>query len=919
MLTDDSLDVISSEDMNILFLACLLHDSGLHITEDMFLRLTDHSNNGIAIASFDSKSWPELWTEFIAEARRFSAKKLISLFGDKEPIREPPRHALEMTQRDRLLVGEFLRRHHPRFAHEFAIGIIPDANGTRFRLGDFDPAIQDIAGLTARSHGIDLRDSLDYIQSRYDLRDYNRIHIVFLMALLRIADYLQIQSARAPELFGRLHNIRSPFSLGEWRLHQCIENITTSSLDPEAIFIAASPRSVHEYLKFQKWFKGLQRELDISWAIFGEVYGRFTREALNKLKLSIRRLRSNIEDRVTLQKRVPFVPDAISFSVADAELLKLLMQPLYGDNPVYGIRELTQNAADSVRELRQLISEGLTVESPRLATNADIELTVAADPEPSVVIKDSGTGMTLEVLKNFFLRAGASFRNSDLWKRQFEDESGRSKVARAGRFGVGALSAFLIGDRIDVYTRHFSEKSGVGLRFSATIDDDEIEITQMRGPIGTQIEIASNQEQIRKIARYFGKPRGAPFFFNSTDLTLRISVDDSLTSATTFQAEWERERAITIDEAIELPPRWISTTNAQYDRVEWDRTKHTINWGEATGYLFCNGILVGDLARPQTDLIVRSPISQIGNTWRVTAPTVSIMDNDGILPLDLARKSFVRYDKELGECIVKSMWTELISSFFYSRHSSASELVNFWRRGDFLFSSSWVPIIFGKTGWTFLDEIRLHALNPKRLIVLPPNEEAIDDIFKHNFISDKTFLLMKGHGYSASRTDTLYKIREPRYYILPNFQEDSLKRKQYFSNIYSVYDKETLEGAINLKKAPKYLRSSIFDESRVFKVGNRAVAIVSTSSLLNGKEMLEFTKFVSDRYSKYPAQIAQDLSLASEYSNPDPKKTALSEVWDNSFVADLIPYDPKARAAILKADAPIRAFEKRQTVEKPTS
>ena len=573
VLANDAIEIISSDDLCILALACMIHDSGLHVTEDVFLALTDQRNKTIGVNNFDSKSWPDLWAEFVAESKRFSAKKLVSLFGDSEPVREPPRSAIDMTQRDRLLIGEFLRRHHPRFAHEFATGAVPDAHGGRIQFGNLDVVIQDLAGLIARSHGIELRDSFHYIQSRYDLRDYNRVHIIFLMVLLRIADYLQIQSARAPELFGKLHNIRSPFSLGEWRLHQCIENITTSSLDPEAIFVAANPKSVHDYLKFEKWFNGLQHELDISWAILGEVYGRFTREALNKLQLNVRRLRSNIEDRSALQSRVPFVPDAIKFSVAEPELLKLLMQPLYGDNPLYGIRELTQNAADSVREIQHLISAGTVISSDRLATHADVELFVESSPIPHVIITDRGTGMTLSVLKEFFLRAGASFRNSDLWKRQFEDATGASKVARAGRFGVGVLSAFLIGEKIEVYTRHFSDKSGFGLRFSATIDDEEIEIKRENGPIGTKIEIISDPLRIEKITRYFAKPRTTPLYFNSSDLTFGLTIE-APPPPKEERTDHEKADDIAKEKALELVPDWITVAGTKYDRVAWDRKRH---------------------------------------------------------------------------------------------------------------------------------------------------------------------------------------------------------------------------------------------------------------------------------------------------------------------------------------------------------
>lgn len=299
-----------------------------------------------------------------------------------------------MTQRDRLLVGDFLRRHHPRYAHDFAKHAVFDSAGNPFKLEGLDEKTRDLAGLIARSHGLELRSLFSYITVNYDLRDYNRVHIVFLMVLLRIADYMQIQSARAPLLFGKLHKIRSPFSLGEWRVHQCITNVNAPSFDPEAISVSAEPKSVHDYLRFEEWIDGLQSELDTSWAILGEVYGRFTQEALDKLQMRVRRLRSNVEDKAAFQKRVDFVPERIQFSVSEPELLKLLMEPLYGDNPLYGLRELTQNAADSVKEFHHLKSEPPKA-SNDLPLSGDIEIELLEEPDWCFIIADRGTGMTL--------------------------------------------------------------------------------------------------------------------------------------------------------------------------------------------------------------------------------------------------------------------------------------------------------------------------------------------------------------------------------------------------------------------------------------------------------------------------------------------------------------------------------------------
>jgi hypothetical protein len=913
VIGNEALEIISSDDLNVLILACMLHDSGLHITEDMFIELTNRENNTVAIGAFDSQSWPELWSEFVAEAKRFSAKKLVSLFGDNEPIREPPRRPIEMTARDRLLIGEFLRRHHPRFSHEFAIGVVPDAKGNRFEFKSLEPAVRDMTGLIARSHGIELRRTFDFIQHRYDLRDYNRVHLIFLMTLLRIADFLQIQSARAPELFGTLHNIKSPFSLGEWRLHQCIENITTSSLDPEAIFVAANPRSVHEFLKFEKWSKGLQSELDTSWAILGEVYGRFTREALNKLQLNIRRVRTNIEDRPLLQKRVSFVPDSIKFSVAEPELLKLLIAPLYGDDPLYGIRELTQNAADSVREMRHLVASGGKLSNDHLAKEADIELHVGMHPSPHVTITDRGAGMTLEVLKNFFLRAGASFRNSDLWKRQFEDAEGASKIARAGRFGVGALSAFLIGERIEVYTRHFSEPSGDGLIFSATIDEDEIEISKEKGAIGTRIKVISDQERIGKIARYFRATKTLPSFFESEDLTLTVTIDvakvpkeenDRLTDA-------ERQAAAS---ALGLEPNWISIADTKYDRIRWDRTTH--RWERESGhpefqsgYLFCNDLLVGDLRNPPTGFVVST--TAIGDAWQIVPPTISITDNNGALPLDLARRRFARHDPVLADKVLHSMWSEFIASFFYSTKSRPSEISEGWMNGDFLFRSNWVPIIFGKAGFTFLDEMQLHRLAPKDLIVLRYDKQRLDHLLQDPFLDEGTFVISRRFFWSQSRSDILMTVSGSSYRsVLPDFHQQYGGSNRTFADAHFVFDKKTFEGTLQLRNAPKYLNMMV-DTAYNFKVGTRDLVVVSRndSDQVRKSRIGELAKRVLARSAGSASEDAsQPMIVLSEYSHANPKPSYLSEVWEQSFNAGLIPYDLNARKQVLKPNAPITLF-----------
>ncbi|MCP4344601.1 MAG: hypothetical protein GY795_03620 [Desulfobacterales bacterium] len=115
--------IISAGDVATLILATLLHDCAMHLSEDGFATLIRSDN---LIPKFNDKPWLLLWEDFIAESRRFSGRRLMALFGDTKPLHPPPSDpndldSHEMTGRDLLLIGEFLRRHHHRLAHEIAL------------------------------------------------------------------------------------------------------------------------------------------------------------------------------------------------------------------------------------------------------------------------------------------------------------------------------------------------------------------------------------------------------------------------------------------------------------------------------------------------------------------------------------------------------------------------------------------------------------------------------------------------------------------------------------------------------------------------------------------------------------------------------------------------------------------------------
>ncbi|MGB9107713.1 MAG: hypothetical protein WCC39_03405, partial [Telluria sp.] len=152
LIGDDSHDLLSAEDVSVLCMAVLLHDCGMHLTQDSFRALVCNFE-GPLIPSFDELSWGQLWKDFLSEARRFGQEKLIAVFGDSQPIDVRNFDINNLSERDCLLVGEFVRRHHTRLAHEIAIKGISIAGSDPICLSFNDREICDLAGLVARSHG----------------------------------------------------------------------------------------------------------------------------------------------------------------------------------------------------------------------------------------------------------------------------------------------------------------------------------------------------------------------------------------------------------------------------------------------------------------------------------------------------------------------------------------------------------------------------------------------------------------------------------------------------------------------------------------------------------------------------------------------------------------------------------------------
>ena len=158
-----------------------------------------------------------------------------------------------------------------------------------------------------------------------------------------------------------------------------------------------------------------------------------------------------------------------------------MIKPLYGNKPELGVRELMQNAIDAVLEFDKYLEARCAVAAHAVDSNAAVTVSVEQDGNNRwfVSVADRGIGMTEEVICNYFLRVGASFRRANAWRSEFEDESHHSRVLRSGRFGIGVLAGFLLGDKLTVSTRHISAANAKGLKFEDSIDAEIFKSTTL--------------------------------------------------------------------------------------------------------------------------------------------------------------------------------------------------------------------------------------------------------------------------------------------------------------------------------------------------------------------------------------------------------------------------------------------------------
>ncbi|KAA3447846.1 hypothetical protein C7I87_24990 [Mesorhizobium sp. SARCC-RB16n] len=277
------------------------------------------------------------------------------------------------------------------------------------------------------------------------------IRPMVLAALIRTADAIQIDAARAPDFEFALLQPEGA-SLDHWTAQNRL-SIAPDSQDPSALMVTSS-------VPFN------EKEARAWWIAFD-----LANTADRELRASDQVLRDaslppfeitrvkDISDPRRFSKHVQtdgWVPIDAEVRINDTGKIVQMFggRGLYGDDDTVPLRELIQNAVDAVRARRVLESE--------FAGKLMIDLRPGQNESGEngywLRVADNGIGMSSAVLTGPFLAFGESGWSSWTLREERPGFLG-SHFKKIGRFGIGFFSVFMISQEINVTTRPFDAGS----------------------------------------------------------------------------------------------------------------------------------------------------------------------------------------------------------------------------------------------------------------------------------------------------------------------------------------------------------------------------------------------------------------------------------------------------------------------------
>lgn len=747
LIPDSTMEVLNSTDIFVLLLSILYHDLGMHINFESIKYLYKMNPKDV----YNKTDFRILWIDFVKDVSKNEIKGIDELYSIDSL--DPTRY-----EEYRNTVSTFVRNNHPIIANIIAINGFPgkekyiNYNEKRY------PFLYELAGIVACSHGMDLRNVIDYLKERYgDLwKTPFDCKAVYLMTLVRIADYLHITDDRISKYKLLLDNFDSKISQNEFLKHKSVYHSQQIYDNPETIYIYSDPEEFEVFIKMNQLIDSIQNELDHSWAILGEVYGS------QNIRLCVRRITSNLKNTSWIDNS-KFIAEKLKFEF-DIRLMNLLVEPLYGNNPSYGVRELIQNATDACKSRS-------AIEEKKYFPNIEIRYDTK-----ELIIKDNGIGMDIEVIKKYFLKIGSSFSDSKVWS-EFNDRrtNKEEQILRNGKFGIGILSSFLIGDSIGVKSKKIGGE--FVYKFEAGKNDNVINITKYKDDdfYGTEISIPiKNNINFNKVMLKWYRLNDVSISINGEEFKEVVDVDE-------VKQLWKKLDEEFIHGLKEV--KWSYDYKIPSFELNGKKDEKPIKYEPN---LICNGIIIPDKYDRKIE-------SCIVSKW----PTLLIKDSNWLVDLDLSRNelnSNLPFIRNLERELLKEFSNELknLARKDYNKSTAKCLGEQVFITGAFkLDNFKDHKLFFINTGYAVFNQYFLDINNIKKVIRIWTRKEIKD--IQCLITSDNIAYIFEGIGSHPNLKSEIVNYKKnmlnPSKVTLHLLEKDYCDYQNWAANIYKLSQK----------------------------------------------------------------------------------------------------------------------------------
>jgi molecular chaperone HtpG len=138
-----------------------------------------------------------------------------------------------------------------------------------------------------------------------------------------------------------------------------------------------------------------------------------------------------------------------TISVQTENIFPVIKKFLYSDHEIF-MRELISNAVDATQKLKTLSSIG-----EAKGELGELKITVKVDTEAkTITISDRGVGMTAEEVEKYINQV--AFSGAEEFVQKYKGQNENSII---GKFGLGFYSAFMVADKVEIFTKSFKEDS----------------------------------------------------------------------------------------------------------------------------------------------------------------------------------------------------------------------------------------------------------------------------------------------------------------------------------------------------------------------------------------------------------------------------------------------------------------------------